>query len=267
MGRSGRYELKYVIEEARAQAIADFVRSYLDPSPHNGAGPVPGHPVISLYLDSPDLFLFHQGFAGHRNRMKLRIRFYDGQWEHPAFLEIKRRVGDVICKDRAMISREGVRQMLGDWPHQPYWPDPSVLAHGKRRADVQADFYGLCNTIRARGVLYVSYVREIFESHDDDELRVTFDRQVRGTLHDGTPRLTLPTHGVRPSPYDPYYIPPDGIIMEMKFNHRAPQWMYTMARLFNLQRRAVCKYCALVSAMGLQWGRRPLAEEQEAMVL
>ena len=120
MGHTARYELKYVIEEARAQAIADYVRSYIDPSPHNAAGPVPGHRVVSLYLDSPDLFLFRQANTGHKNRIKLRIRFYDDDWDHPAFLEIKRRVSDVICKDRAMVSREGVRQMLSDWPHQPY---------------------------------------------------------------------------------------------------------------------------------------------------
>ena len=54
-------ELKYVIDEERAVAIADFLRCYTQPSVHNNAlGYVRGHPVISLYMDSPDFFLFRQ---------------------------------------------------------------------------------------------------------------------------------------------------------------------------------------------------------------
>jgi hypothetical protein len=64
MGHSARFELKYVIEDARAVAVADFISSYLRPSEHNGSGPIRGHPVISLYLDSPDFFFFKQAYTG-----------------------------------------------------------------------------------------------------------------------------------------------------------------------------------------------------------
>ena len=101
-----------VIQEPRAVAIADYLSCHLRPSVHNNTGPVRGHPVISLYLDTPDFFFFRQAYTGHLNRMKLRIRFYDDEWKRPAFLEVKRRVHEVICKDRAMITREGVRQIL-----------------------------------------------------------------------------------------------------------------------------------------------------------
>src|SRR3974377_960056 len=137
MGHSARFELKYALEDARAVAVADFVQSYLRPSEHNGSGPIRGHPVISLYLDSPDYFFFRQAITGHKNRMKLRIRFYDDEWKRPAFLEVKRRVSEVICKDRALITREGVRQILtGGWPAGPFWTDCGHLLHGTRRQDV-----------------------------------------------------------------------------------------------------------------------------------
>ena len=44
MGHAARYELKYLIQEPRAVAVADFVSSYLRPSEHNGSGPIRGHP-------------------------------------------------------------------------------------------------------------------------------------------------------------------------------------------------------------------------------
>ncbi|HTL59758.1 MAG TPA: polyphosphate polymerase domain-containing protein [Candidatus Limnocylindrales bacterium] len=269
MGHSARFELKYVIEEPRAIAIADFVSSFLRPSEHNGSGPIRGHPVISLYLDSPDFFFYRQSYTGHKNRMKLRIRFYDDKWERPAFLEIKRRVGEVIRKDRAMISREGVRQILSEgWPEQPYFADCSQLLHGKRRQDVNEDFWRFANTVRARGAVYVSYFREIWEAPDDEELRVTLDRRVRGSSYDGSSRLQVPKTGWRP--YLPPYLeplPPKAVILELKFNDRAPGWMFDLARIFNLRQIPVCKYSACVYAQQLQWGRRVLPEQVENLKL
>jgi len=253
MGRSGRYELKYVVTEHEARAVSHFVSRYLHPSKFNGSGPIPGHPVISLYLDSPDLFLFRQGFEGHKNRVKLRIRVYDDEWERPAFLEIKRRVSDVIIKGRAMISRESVREMLTQgWSGHTYWPDSGWLIHGRRRIDVLDEFLGYCNRIRARGMIYVSYSREIFESHEDEELRVTIDHKIRGSLYDGSGKLHVPKRGWRPALR---YFPPDGVVLELKFEDHPPGWMHKLVQVFNLERRAVCKYCACVDAIGLQYGR------------
>lgn len=269
MGHSARFELKYVVEEARAVAVADFVSSYLRPSEHNGSGPIRGHPVISLYLDSPDFFLFRQAYTGHKNRMKLRIRFYDDEWKRPAFLEVKRRVSEVICKDRAMITREGVRQILdAGWPKLPYFADTTHLVHGRRRQDVSDDFWHFANTVRAQGAIYVSYYREIWEAPDDDELRVTFDRVIRGSTYDGSGRLRVPKKGWRP--YLPPYLAPlprDGVILELKFDERAPRWMFDLVKIFNLRQTPVCKYCACIYARNLHNGGRVRPETEEDLVL
>ena len=269
MGHSARFELKYVIEESRAVAVADFVSSYLRPSEHNGSGPIRSHPVISLYLDSPDFFFFRQAFTGHKNRMKLRIRFYDDEWKRPAFLEIKRRVSEVICKDRAMMTREGVRQILADgWPGQPFWADNNHLLKGKLRQDVNEDFWRFANTARAYGAIYVSYYREIYEAPDDEELRVTFDRYIHGSRYDGSGRLQVPKRGWRP--YLPPYLAPfpkDGVILELKFDNQAPRWMFDLVKIFNLRQTPVCKYAACIYAQQLQWRRRVLPEQEHDLVL
>jgi hypothetical protein len=269
MAHSARFELKYLIEEPRAVAVADFVAGYLRPSEHNGSGPIRGHPVISLYLDSPDFFFFRQAYTGHKNRMKLRIRFYDDEWQRPAFLEIKRRVSEVICKDRAMMTREGVRQILtAGWPGQPYWADGAHLIHGRRRQDVNEDFWKFANTTRAGGAIYVSYYREIYESAEDEELRVTFDRYIHGSRYDGSGRLRVPRRGWRP--YLPPYLAPfpkDGVILELKFDNQAPRWMFDLVKIFNLQQIPVCKYAACIYAQQLQWRRGVLPEQEQDLVL
>jgi hypothetical protein len=270
MGHAARYELKYLIQESRAVAVADFISSYLRPSEHNSYSPVRGHPVISLYMDSPDFFFFRQAFTGHKNRMKLRIRFYDDEWKRPAFLEVKRRVSEVICKDRAMISREGVRQILSaGWPNQPYFPDTSHLIHGKRRQDVNADFWQFSNAVRARGAIFVSYFREIWESPVEEELRVTLDREVTGSRYDGSGELRVPKQGWRPFCFPPYMtpLPKDFVVLELKFEERAPRWMLDLVQVFNLQQIPVCKYSACVYTQQLQHGRQPLTEQEQTLKL
>jgi len=269
MAHSARFEFKYVIEEARAVAIADFVSSFLRPSEHNGSGPIRGHPVISLYLDSADHFFFRQAYTGHKNRMKLRIRFYDDEWQRPAFLEVKRRLSEVILKERAMISREGVRQILNaGWPDRPYFADCTHLLHGKRREDVSDDFWRFANIVRARGAIYVSYFREIWEAPDDAELRITLDREIRGSRYDGSGRLQVPKRGWQP--YLPPYLAPfrrDGVILELKFDNRAPNWMFDLVKIFNLRQTPVCKYTACIYAQQLHWNRPVLAEQEEDLKL
>jgi hypothetical protein len=269
MARSARFELKYVIEEERAVAIADYVSTYLRPSPHNGTGPIRGHSVISLYLDSPEHFFFNQANTGIKNRMKLRIRFYDGEWSRPASLEIKRRVSEVICKDRAVITREGVRQILTrGWPDQPYFGDGAHLLKPKSQREVAEAFWRYANLVRAQGSIYVSYLREAYESVSDDELRVTIDRRVHGSRYDGTGRLHVPKRGWRPH-LPPFMapFPADGVILEMKFDERAPYWMFDLVKIFNLKQSPVCKYSACIYAQQLEWKRGVLAEQEEDLVL
>ena len=220
-------------------------------------------------MDSPDFFFFHQAYTGHKNRFKLRIRFYDDDWSHPAFFEIKHRIAEVICKDRAMISREGVRQFLTEgWPDPRGWPDPALLVHGRRRLDVYHKFWTLANRVQAQGVALISYLREIYEAPDDEELRVTFDRQICATPYDGSGKLILPRWGIPPPPdRPPYCLPYHGVVLELKYDDRAPMWMYDMVRIFNLQRLAMCKYCACIDGMGLQWGKPPPWDQQVLLQL
>ena len=257
MGDGGRYELKYVVEESRARAITGFLRGYLRPSTYNRPGPIPGESVVSLYFDSPDLLFYRQGSAGLRNRMKLRVRFYDNEWDHPAFLEIKRRVSDVICKDRAMISREVVGRMLRHgWPGLSLGSDHSALDGGQRQAAVRHQFSYLGKAAGARAVLYVTYFREAFVGDDGAGLRVTLDRRIRATLYEGEDRVGVPTRGVPPNRLS---IPPDSVVLELKFNGGCPRWMQQMVRMFNLHRRSASKYCLCAEAIGLAQKRRGLA--------
>lgn len=272
----GRYEVKFLVDEDRARAIARFVRLYLRPTPFNRWREVPGQPVVSLYLDSPDLFLYRQVCQGHKNRLKLRIRFYDDDPNHPAFLEVKRRINDVIAKQRAMISRPAVEELLlQGWPFQAHWPEPGALVGGPGKIGAYNLFWSLRNRLRAQGMVFVSYLREAYDCPTNEQLRVTFDRLVAGTPYDGSGRLQLPRTGVLPRPgAPPYNMIPGLVVLEMKFDERAPNWMYQIIRTFGLKRVSVSKYCMCIDCVGLSNGHlvsqsceRPLLLREDSLGL
>ena len=105
MGHAARYELKYLIQESRAVAIADFISSYLRPSAHNGYSPVRGHPVISLYMDSPDFFFFRQAFTLEIDGDKLPAEQIQSLLEELQELFAKFQAGD------ALKVKEGIKPM------------------------------------------------------------------------------------------------------------------------------------------------------------
>src|SRR6266404_9701434 len=107
-----RFELKYLIPEATALLVRDFVRSYLAMDEFSVGRPNYSYPVHSLYLDSDDLKIYWRTVNGDKNRFKLRLRYYSDNPETPVFFEIKRRMKDVILKQRGGVRHSAVPLLL-----------------------------------------------------------------------------------------------------------------------------------------------------------
>lgn len=242
--QASRFELKFVIDENTALGVRNFIGSHLEPDEHAKLSPDNSYPVNSLYMDSSELTLFQQTAGGLKNRFKLRIRFYDGNSDSPAFLEIKRRVTDVICKERAAVTRAGVACLLDGG-----WPDASYLFRDNGDAKTGGALQNFCSlyeSIGAGACILVCYMREAYVSPNSDQVRVTFDRKLLGSPFDRARSLVPPTEGVRPE------IGNGGrVILELKFTDRFPLWMRELVQAFNLQRRSVPKYNMCIKSLGL----------------
>ncbi len=237
--QASRFELKYIIDEERAASMADFVSSHLEPDEHAKPEFGNAYALSSLYLDNPGLMLYGQTLQGIKNRFKLRIRFYNNDPDHPAFLEIKRRVTDVICKERATVSKDAIRRLLAGEP-----PDRSFLMGDKENPKAASALLNFCNlseTIGARGVCYVTYMREAYVSPNSNSVRVTFDRQLMGTPYALGADLAFPPHGSYPDI--------GGVVLELKFTDRFPEWMGEMAQAFDLQRTSMPKYVHCINVL------------------
>ena len=223
-----RYEYKYLIDERCALEVRNFVRSYLRRDDH--AIPSMGHayPIYSIYLDGPGLTLYSATVQAQMNRFKLRVRYYDHRPTSPLFCEIKRRVNDVIFKERAVIRREALAELLeGSCPSPRHLRD----ADDTDSYGVLRQFCELRNSLHADPRIIVYFEREAWISPTDQNTRVTFDRTARAAHF--TPDL-------QPTGWKDAEV--GAVILELKFDDRFPLWMRELVRCFDLYRTRMGKY-------------------------
>lgn len=231
-----RFELKYVIDEPTARLVRDFARSYLQRDEHAIPELRYAYPIYSLYLDSPQLALYRATIEGRMNRFKLRIRYYNEVPTGPLFFEIKRRVNECILKERAVVKRDRLRELLaGRCPR----PDDLVKPDDAKGYSALRRFCELCGNISAEGQVIVFYHREAWVTPTDDSVRLTFDRDLATAPYDGhlgektwTPAMT------------------DGVVvLELKFDNRFPLWMRDLVFACNLYRTSFPKYVHCTEAL------------------
>ncbi len=242
-----RLELKYLVDEATARAVARAVEAHCDPDPYNGDDGQ-GYPIFSLYFDSPDLAFFRAKENGHHDRFKLRARTYGPTGA--VNLEVKRKRGDVVWKQRAAVPRE-------------HWKDAAagfcpVPMANPRQEEALERFATLMAQYAAEPKLMVEYHREAYAARTGEYARVTFDRHVQvyateeWQLQDPhAARIPLET-GITEKLGA-------GVILEIKAEQFIPFWMGELIRSFELHRVGYSKYNTGMRAhLDTVWVRDPL---------
>lgn len=230
---SSRYEMKYLISEAKTAAIERFVSDYLPTDHYSKLQPSGYYPIVSLYLDSPDLMLCRESLTGILNRFKLRIRSYSDDLSYPRFCEIKRRANTVIIKSRARVKTQDLANILAG----RYMPPPK-----NNLKDIEAlrQFLLYYNSINAGPVILIRYMRKAYEGTSDNRVRVTFDTNLCFNTRT-TAEVLLGGNGWQKNNVSLY-----GVILEIKFTGRFPAWLNRLTRYFGLRQRSMSKYTTSV---------------------
>ena len=236
---ASRYELKYLIPNSLALRIRDFVRQHLELDEYGEGMPNLSYPVHSLYLDSDSWEIYRRTVNGDKNRFKLRIRYYNENPRTPVFWEIKRRMKDVILKQRCGIRRPSAPPVIAG-----QLPGPSDMIAPDNPSELKAiqEFLRLQFDLGASPKMHVAYEREAYVNNYNNEVRLTFDRHVRvctrfeGVLTTQTKNAficTGPGHEDNPN---------DVVILELKFTTRFPNFYRELVQTFNLAQTGAAKY-------------------------
>jgi hypothetical protein len=222
-----RVECKYLVPSPEIHALRNFIRPFTRPDRYARLRRDHRYQVCSLYLDNEDLSLYRSTVEGLKNRFKLRIRTYSSSPEEPAFLEVKKRMNDVVRKSRTGVTRGAARRYLGV-SHRS-----GEQGHASTDEDA-GEFLSLMRLHHTRPLLRVRYSREAYESNGGDPVRITFDTDL---MHAVTLDADFSLDGPEWHP-----TPVAGTILEIKFTERHPSWIQELIRAFQLQRQSVAKY-------------------------
>ena len=169
------------------------------------------------------------------------MRSYGQAGEHdPVFVELKKKCLSVVYKRRISIPQNQAMACIDG--RQP-WQDSQI----GRELAYTMDFYKAL-----RPAVFLSYERDSFRGVKDEELRVTFDREIRYRQEELT--LDSDTWGTP-------ILPPGQVLMELKVAGGLPLWMAHVLSEQRIFKTSFSKYGAAYQDMMLnrQRGERKYA--------
>lgn len=188
--------------------------------------------IVTLYFESPDYKIYYETVNRLKFRQKLRLRVYnDVTTEDQAFFEIKQKYKRVVNKRRTMIVLRDAYDFID---------------HYKRSEEVdinsfQASNYQILKEIDSfqrhydlTPKLVVSYERQAFQGLFDDDLRVTFDYNLRCRSDDLR---------IENGPHGQHFVDEDQVIMEVKMSQSVPLWLARLLSEYEVKKNSVSKYC------------------------
>lgn len=240
-----RYELKYLVPMSLAAAVEAYIRPHIRLDRYSQVRPGGYYPIVSQYLDSPDLKLFRESAEGKANRIKLRIRSYSDEPVSPCFLEIKRRINTVIVKSRARLGRGDVPRVLAGLPGPAGMP--------VRDREVLRQFQLYRTLLQAGPMARVRYLRKAYEDDSHSRVRITLDRQLCCHVDD-TATVRLDGAGWQA-------LSIRDVVLEIKYTGRYPAWLVRMIQVLDLRQQSVSKYCCSIRQASLLGIRAPRIAE------
>lgn len=240
---SQRFEAKYLIRDTDAMAVRAHIQPFMAPDPHGQE-----YPVTSIYLDSPDLNMYWSSATGEELRQKLRVRTYSNGDGRHCYFEVKRRINQIVKKDRALVHSRFANALLRGAPVRP-----EMLVDPDRDMNNLYAFCDIRETLRATPRLVVRYMREAHVSRMEEPLRITFDRQL----------TCLPSATYDPPAWaaSPFWFETPGwpMVLEVKFTDAFPAWVEDMIHRLGMMRDSFAKYVVCVDGLhraGLDVARR-----------
>ncbi len=226
------YELKFLLDEARAREIETWARRRLTPDPHGDPALGGAYRTTSLYFDTPELDVYFRSPSYRRSKFRAR-RYGSVPW---AFLERKSKWGDEVAKRRTLVPDAELPLLAGSGSGES-WP-----GHWFHRRLLLRRLLPACRVVYER-TAFVGAGRE-------GPLRLTLDRHVRG----------IPADGWSLAPFDGGRPLTPRVILEFKFRQALPAVLKELVQGLRLSTGGVSKYRLCRAA----WGAPPWRGDGDA---
>lgn len=221
--RDGAYELKFLLRETQVDGVIDWAQAHLRPDPHAAAAADACYAIHSVYLDTPELAVYHREPRFRRRKYRLRRYAEEGT----VYLEEKRKRSGWVTKVRTGVAAAELELLATP-------EDPGEWAGAWFRQAMEEH--------RLRPVCQVAYRRLAREGETEGApVRLTVDREIRSARAAGL----CPAWQQEPQRPIPL------TVLELKFRQGLPRLFKELIRTFGLTAAAESKYRRAADACAL----------------
>lgn len=220
-----RYEQKFMLNQTQYEALIPKLLKYMNFDDNCKKGKE--YSILNLYYDTCDNYLIRNSLAAPYYKEKLRLRSYGvpTSLEDKVFLEIKKKIGGIVNKRRAVLTLQEAKDFikLGKVPSANNYMNKQVIDEIK---------YFLSNN-EVKPTAFISYKRMAYFGKDNKDFRLTFDSNITTRREDlnfekgifGTPLLNKGQH-----------------LMEVKISSSVPIWLSEILSELKIYKARFSKY-------------------------
>lgn len=166
MDKFRRVEIKYLIDEDTYQLFKKEIDNYVKPDIY------PNSVICNIYFDNDDYELINKSIDKPSYKEKVRLRSYNiPNKNSKVYLEIKKKYEGVVVKRRVGATLDKINKYLNE----------------NIEIDKTLNFKEIDNVIKRHDLkpkIYVAYNREAYLGNNDNNLRITFDSNLRSRTLD-----------------------------------------------------------------------------------
>ncbi len=230
-----RNEIKYLVPNYYLDKLRSRLSVFVQPDVFVCSKPegFSQYTVRSIYFDNRALDAYHEKHSGVFLRKKFRVRGYNCQQPQVnVVLEIKRKIGNRVKKNRAIVKYENLNDLFSTGNIDMYVANNGKDQNAKIEAGRFLFYYGLKQLIPA---CLIAYEREAYHGLFDPGVRITFDKNLRS-------RMFPPTTGLFAEERLKKFFPGHFILEIKYFSETMPSWARSLVQEFGLRHEALSKY-------------------------
>ena len=216
-GTFQRHEVKFLLNRKQRMALDLAMQDHMQQDQYGEST------ICSLYYDTKDFRLIRRSMEKPVYKEKLRLRSYGpAQPDGTVFVELKKKYDGIVYKRRiSMKEAQAVRYLAGE----TYLPEDSQIG---REIDWFKKYYQ--ELIPA---VYLCYDRIAYFSREDEDLRVTLDRNIWWRDQE----LTLVS-----APWGQQLLESGQSLLEIKTSSAIPVWLAKVLSKNNIRMTTFSKY-------------------------
>ena len=219
-----RHEKKYQLDYDKFYKLKNDISDYMELDKNNKRGK--SYVIANLYYDTEDSYLIRHSLQKPTYKEKLRLRTYGVPDENKkVFLEIKKKVNGTVNKRRSSIVLNDAYAFLetGDMPELAPYMNGQVLK--------EVDYILEKKILKPK--VYLAYDRTAYFSIEDQDLRISFDSDIR--YRENHLRLEEGDFGK-------LILPKESYLMEIKTSKAMPTWICNLLSKHKIYSSSFSKY-------------------------